>query len=123
MKRRFNFETVFPIPALGTELELVEAEAGELLRRSGVTAPPRRDLLEVLVTTFRELRTGITERGDAMERLSAVMSTAEAVAVAHAGGLRGWVLRGEPGDAADLVATFLGRSYGFDAFEAWLGRS
>ncbi|MFI7305331.1 AAA family ATPase [Micromonospora aurantiaca] len=115
LKRRFNFETVFPIPDLGTELELVEAEAGELLRRSGVTAPPRRDLLEVLVTTFRELRTGITERGDAMERLSAVMSTAEAVSVAHAVGLRGWFLRGEPGDAADLVACLAGTAAKDDA--------
>jgi thimet oligopeptidase len=25
-------------------------------------------------------------------------------------------------DAADLVADFLGRPYGFDAFEAWLNR-
>ncbi|MDG4751968.1 AAA family ATPase [Micromonospora sp. WMMD718] len=115
LKRRFNFETVFPIPDLGTELELVEAEAGELLRRSGVTAPPRRDLLEVLVTTFRELRTGITERGDAMERLSAVMSTAEAVSVAHAVGLRGWFLRGESGDAADLVACLAGTAAKDDA--------
>ncbi|MEH0846343.1 AAA family ATPase [Micromonospora sp. CPCC 205711] len=108
LKRRFNFETVFPIPDLATELGLVEAEAGALLRRSGVTVPPRRDVLEVLVTTFRELRTGLTERGDAMERLSAVMSTAEAVSVAHAVGLRGWFLRGEAGDAADLVACLAG---------------
>ncbi|MGC4892569.1 ATP-binding protein [Micromonospora sp. DT31] len=115
LKRRFNFETVFPIPDLGTELALVEAEAGELLRRSGVTAPPRRDLLEVLVTAFRELRTGTTERGDAMERLSAVMSTAEAVSVAHAVGLRGWFLRGQAGDAADLVACLAGTAAKDDA--------
>ncbi|MGC5019147.1 ATP-binding protein [Micromonospora sp. DT47] len=108
LKRRFNFETVFPIPDLATELDLVEAEAGVLLQRSGVTVPPRRDVLEVLVTTFRELRTGLTERGDAMERLSAVMSTAEAVSVAHAVGLRGWFLRGEAGDAADMVACLAG---------------
>ncbi|MFJ1703662.1 AAA family ATPase [Kitasatospora sp. NPDC088346] len=103
LKRRFNFETVFPIPDLDTELALVEAESGHLLRRSGVTAAPDRDLLEVLVTAFRELRAG--EGGD---RISAVMSTAEAVSVAHAVGLRGWYLRGEPGDAADLVASLAG---------------
>ncbi|WP_433223824.1 ATP-binding protein [Dactylosporangium sp. CS-047395] len=108
LKRRFNFETVFPIPDLKTELALVEAEAGALLRRSGVTAPPRRDVLEVLVTTFRELRTGKTARGDAMERLTAVMSTAEAVSVAHAVGLRGWFLRGEAGSVADFVACLAG---------------
>ncbi|MER5353917.1 AAA family ATPase [Kitasatospora sp. NPDC002551] len=103
LKRRFNFETVFPIPDLATELALVEAESGHLLRRSGVAAAPDRDLLEVLVTTFRELRAG--EGGD---RPAAVMSTAEAVSVAHAIGLRGWYLRGEAGNAADLVAGLAG---------------
>ncbi|MFG3698190.1 AAA family ATPase [Micromonospora sp. NPDC047620] len=115
LKRRFNFETVFPIPDLATELDLVEAEATALLARSGVAVPPRRDVLEVLVTTFRELRTGVTERGDAMERLSAVMSTAEAVSVAHAVGLRGWFLRGEPGDPADVVACLAGTAAKDDA--------
>jgi hypothetical protein len=43
-----------------------------------------------------------------MDRLSAVMSTAEAVSVAHAVGLRGWFLRGEPGTAADLVSCLAG---------------
>ncbi|GAA1103476.1 MoxR family ATPase [Kitasatospora arboriphila] len=103
LKRRFNFETVFPIPDLDTELALVEAESGHLLRRSGVAAAPDRDLLEVLVTAFRELRAA--EGGD---RPSAVMSTAEAVSVAHAVGLRGWYLRGEPGNAADLVSSLAG---------------
>ncbi len=108
LKRRFNFETVFPIADFDTELSLVADEATALLRRSGVTAEPRRDLLEVLVLAFRELRTGQTARGDSMERLSAVMSTAEAVSVAHAVGLRGWFLRGEPGTAADLVSCLAG---------------
>jgi MoxR-like ATPase len=108
LKRRFNFETVFPIADFDTELALVEEEAGALLRRSGVTAAPRRDVLEVLVTTFRELRTGQSARGDTMERLSAVMSTAEAVSVAHAVGLRGWFLRREAGTAEDLVSCLAG---------------
>ncbi|GAA3113252.1 AAA family ATPase [Nonomuraea salmonea] len=108
LKRRFNFETVFPIADFATELALVEAEATALLKRSGVTAPPRRDVLEVLVTAFRELRQGQTARGDTTDRLSGVMSTAEAVSVAHAVGLRGWFLRGEPGTAADLVSCLAG---------------
>jgi MoxR-like ATPase len=108
LKRRFNFETVFPIADFATELDLVEAEATALLRRSGVEAPPRRDVLEVLVTTFRELRTGMTGNGQAMDRLSTVMSTAEAVSVAHAIGVRGWFLRGEAGTAADIVDCLAG---------------
>ncbi len=103
LKRRFTFETVFPIADFATELDLVEQEASALLARSGVEAPPRRDVLEVLVTTFRELR-----GGPAGDRVSAVMSTAEAVSVAHAVGVRGWYLRGEPGTPADVVACLAG---------------
>ena len=111
LKRRFNFETVFPIPDLDTELALVEAEVTMLLERSGVEPPPDRDVLEVLVATFRELRAGAGAK-DGPEggtgRPAAVMSTAEAVSVAHAVGVRGWFLRGEPGSAADVVACLAG---------------
>ncbi|HEX6361248.1 AAA family ATPase [Actinophytocola sp.] len=108
LKRRFNFETVFPIADFSTELALVEAEATNLLRRSGVTVAPSKEVLEVLVTTFRELRTGVTDRNEPMDRLTTVMSTAEAVSVAHAVGLRGWYLRGEAGTAADIVECLAG---------------
>ncbi|MEU9760431.1 AAA family ATPase [Streptomyces sp. NPDC047985] len=111
LKRRFNFETVFPIPDLDTELALVEAEVTTLLRRSGVEPPPDRDVLEVLVATFRELRAGADGQGGpgaGADRPSAVMSTAEAVSVAHAVGVRGWFLRGEPGSAADVAACLAG---------------
>ncbi|MFF9073289.1 AAA family ATPase [Streptomyces sp. NPDC014646] len=111
LKRRFNFETVFPIPDLDTELALVEAEVTALLRRSGVEPPPDHDVLEVLVATFRELRNGAGGQGGpgaGADRPSAVMSTAEAVSVAHAVGVRGWFLRGEPGSAADVVACLAG---------------
>ncbi|MEO6090286.1 MAG: AAA family ATPase [Umezawaea sp.] len=108
LKRRFNFETVFPIADFATELDLVEQEARALLRRSGVEVEPRRDVLEVLVTTFRELRDGVTVSGGQMDRLTTVMSTAEAVSVAHAVGLRGWFLRGEAGTPADLVECLAG---------------
>jgi MoxR-like ATPase len=101
LKRRFNFETVFPIAGYATELDLVEREAARLLTQSGVEVAPRRDVLEVLVTAFRDLR------GQA-DRLSTVMSTAEAVSVAHAVGLRGWYLRGEAGTAADIVECLAG---------------
>ncbi len=63
--------------------------------------PPDRDVLEVLVGTFRELH-GQQPSG---ERLSAVMSTAGPVSVAHAVGVRGRFLRGESGNAADLTGT------------------
>ncbi|MEV7211664.1 AAA family ATPase [Kitasatospora cineracea] len=104
LKRRFNFETVFPIADFATEVALVEAESAALLRRSGVEPAPDRDLLEVLVATFRELRAPDGGKGPS----SAVLSTAEAVSVAHAVGVRGWFLRQEPGSAADLVTCLAG---------------
>ncbi len=108
LKRRFNFETVFPIGDFATELALVKTETARLLQRSGVPVSPSDDLLEVLVTTFRELRGGATGEGQAIERLSAVLSTAEAVSVAHSVGVRGYYLRGDGGTPADLVECLAG---------------
>lgn len=108
LKRRFNFETVFPIADFQTELELVRRESARLLEKSGVPVPPPEDLLEVLVTTFRELRAGESSDGRPMERLSSVLSTAEAVAVAHAVGVRGWYLRRDAGQPADIVEHLAG---------------
>lgn len=108
LKRRFNFETVFPIPDYATELELVQGESQRLLKESGVPFALHPDVLEVLVTTFRELRSGETQEGQAMERLSSVMSTAEAVSCAHAVGVRGYYLRGGAGSPADVVECLAG---------------
>lgn len=102
LKRRFNFETVFPIGDFATELDLVEAEAAAALERSGVPAPPDRDVLEVLVRVFRDLRTG---DGAPMQ---SVMSTAEAVSVAHAVGIKAWYLRGGHAAAGDIVDCMAG---------------
>ena len=70
-----------------TETALVRRQATALLER--VHAPYQVDdaVLEVLVTTFRDLRTGGTVEGWEVERPSTVMSTAEAVSVAAALGL------------------------------------
>ena len=107
LKRRFNFETVFPIPDMKTEMALVREESRRLLERSGVTRPLPDDILELLVTTFRELRSGETTDGQAMERLTTAMSTAEAVSVGHAVGVRGHFLSNGP-TPVDLVECLVG---------------
>ncbi len=99
---------MFPIGDFATELALVKSETARLLQRSGVPMTPSDELLEVLVTTFRELRGGETGEGQPMERLSAVLSTAEAVSVAHSVGVRGYYLRGDGGSPADLVECLAG---------------
>jgi len=108
LKRRFSFETVFPIADKDSEVELVRRESARMLAESGVTVEQSEDVLDVLVTVFRELRTGYTENGDPVDTPTAVMSTAEAVSMAHAIGLRAWYLRSEGPSAADIVGAIAG---------------
>ena len=108
LKRRFNFETVFPIGDFKVEMELVRDETSRLLARSGVPEVPSEDVLELLVTTFRELRAGQTVDGQAMDRLSTAMSTAEAVSVAYALGVRSYYLGEGPASPADQVECIVG---------------
>lgn len=108
LKRRFAFETVFPIADYQQELALVQSEVARLLAHDGVPVVPAPEVLEVLVTTFRELRQGVDAEGGATERLSTVVSTAEAVSVAHAVALRGHYLRGDAGQPGDIVEALAG---------------
>jgi hypothetical protein len=99
---------VFPIPDIAVEMALVRDESTRLLERAGVPASVGDDVLELLVTTFRELREGKTTDGQAMDRLSVPMSTAEAVSVAYAMGVRAAFLgSGEP-TPGDLVECLVG---------------
>jgi MoxR-like ATPase len=108
LKRRLNFETVFPIADFRIELDLVCRESSRLLQESGVPKAPPQELMEVLVTTFRELRQGQAAEGQSMERLSTILSTAEAVSVAHSMGVRGWYLREEQPNAKDMLESLAG---------------
>jgi MoxR-like ATPase len=84
LKRRLNFETVPPIADSKQEIELVRSRAQAVLSESATHAEVDSRLLDILVTTFRDLRQGRTEEGWNVERPAAVMSTAEAVTVAAA---------------------------------------
>lgn len=81
LKRRFNFETVHPIARLADELELVDREVRRQLDGLGAAVQVDRDVTELLVTTFHELREGRTSDGATIQQPSGVLSTAEAVAV------------------------------------------
>ena len=87
LKRRFNFETVNPITDKNFEIELIQRqlnqELGELT--SQIIIPI--DVIELLVTTFQELRQGQTTEGAKLKTPDAVMSTAEAVNIAYASAL------------------------------------
>ena len=87
LKRRFNFETVAPIRDAALELELVRAQSRAQLQALDAEVELPLDVLELLVTTFTELREGKTKDGGLVPRPSTVLSTAEAVAVSVAAGL------------------------------------
>ncbi len=87
LKRRFNFETVNPIRDINLEVTLVHRECERLLSDSGAVVKVDRDVVELLVTAFHDLRDGVTSEGIQLERPVAVMSTAEAVSVAFSAGL------------------------------------
>lgn len=84
LKRRFNFETVAPIASLDAEMQVVRGQVDRLTRggpAEDVVLPD--DVLELLVTTFHEVRSGQTVDGVKLDKTRAVMSTAEAVSVGH----------------------------------------
>lgn len=115
LKRRFDFETVFPIADFASEMELVKNASARLLAQSGIPHSLPEPVLELLVTTFRDLRGARNQSGAragsdeaALERLSAVMSTAEAVNVAHATGVRAWFMSAREAEPADLVDCIAG---------------
>lgn len=106
LKRRFDFETVFPILDLDAEMDLVSRTSARLLAQSGIPVSVPPPVLEVLVTTFRELRGG--NPMSSADRFNASMSTAEAVNVAHAVGVRSWFLEKRAAIPADVVETIVG---------------
>ena len=72
LKRRFAFETVFPIASYDSELALVISEVSRLLAQDRVPVTPDESLMEVLVTTFRDLREGVDCEGGAGDRAIAL---------------------------------------------------
>lgn len=87
LKRRFNFETVAPISDTRREVKLVMEEVKRGLVESEADVAVEEDVIELLVTTFHDLRAGRTDEGTVVERPTTVMSTAEAVAVGVSAGL------------------------------------
>lgn len=108
LKRRFNFETVRPIADLRQELELVSRETARLLERAGVPASLSADKTELLVTTFHELRNGVTGEGSSLEPMGSVLSTAEAVSVGFSAAIHAYYYGDGAVKAEHLVSNMLG---------------
>lgn len=84
LKRRFSFETVRPIRDRALEARLVKEQTAGLLGLADVTTRLGDDVVDLLVTAFSDLRSGVTDDGTVVERPTAVMSAAEAVSVGYA---------------------------------------
>ncbi|NEQ48488.1 MAG: AAA family ATPase [Leptolyngbya sp. SIOISBB] len=108
LKRRFNFETIQPITSLQQEMQLVQQETDRLLAKAAIPISLSPDLTQVLVTTFRDLRTGTTAEGHSLEPLSTVMSTAEAVSVGYAAALHAYYYQGGQIRAEHLLQSLMG---------------
>jgi len=87
LKRRFNFETVQPIADKASELELVKKQTEQHLQDASAEVQINTDVIDLLVTSFHDLRNGRTVEGTVLDRPSTAMSTAEAVAVGFSAGL------------------------------------
>lgn len=111
LKRRFNFETVRPIADRKLETRLVREQTEALLRHAQVDVEVSPDVVDLLVTAFADLRNGVTAEGVVVEKPTAVMSSAEAVAVGFAAGLDAHYFgNGEVGGehiASQLIGTVL----------------
>ena len=83
LKRRFNF-VVLPSPAdLKTEVEIVQTRVKQLSDSLDLKAEqPPQELVENVVTIFRELRSGMTlDKKEKVKSTSGVLSTAEAISL------------------------------------------
>lgn len=109
LKRRMNFETIRPIRNVEDEIGVVMREAEKALAASGVEVKPDDEVIHALVVIFHELRNGQSLDGRSTDRLaSAVMSTAEAVSVAHAMGVYSYYYREGNMLAEDLTDFLVG---------------
>lgn len=81
LKRRFNFETVFPVREAALEKEIIVNEVSRLAKDNNIEMTVDDDVAELLASTYHELREGASSMGHRIDKPNSVMSTAEAVSV------------------------------------------
>ncbi len=81
LKRRFNFETVEPVKSTVLESRIIREQCQSMLDNAGLDVAVQQDVVEVLAEAFSELRSGQSFEKAKIQKLSGVMSTAEAVSV------------------------------------------
>jgi len=107
LKRRFNFETVFPINNTALECRIIEEQCGAMLGAQSAKLIDK-DIVSLIATTFHELREGQSAEGTKIDQPSAVMSTAEAVSVYYQTALAGFYYGGGRLSIDNLVQNLMG---------------
>jgi len=118
LKRRFNFETVHPIADAGFEKQLVAAQLAKRMDGHEQIGEMPQDVLDLVVSVFRDLRRGVTEEGASVPMPGSVMSTAEAVNTAHAALLAASYLDGTPVSGAHVARQIRGVAFKDDPEDA-----
>lgn len=108
LKRRFGFETVRPVRDRALARRLVTEQTDALLARAEVDVRLRPEVVDLLVTAFHDLREGVTEDGTVVERPTAVLSSAEAVAVGYAACLDAYYLGDGEVDGGHVARQLVG---------------
>ena len=110
LKRRFNFETVFPINNVALECKIIEEQCAGLLGYAVNDAKKLidKDIVGLIATAFHELREGMSAEGTKIDKTTAVMSTAEAVSVYYQTALTGYYYDGGKISIDNLVQNMLG---------------
>lgn len=108
LKRRFNFETIHPIGNVKMEAHIIESQAKNLLQHNGVEVEIEQDVVELLATTFMELRKGQSREGYKLDMPQATLSTAEAVSVYVQSAMTSYYYEDRPVTMDRLVQNMLG---------------
>ena len=82
LKRRFNYVHIPIVADKKTETEIVRQRSAELLARYDIPHAIEPGILDLLATTFRELRDGRTSDGVSVKQPGTTLSTAEAIGTA-----------------------------------------
>ncbi|MDR1537275.1 MAG: AAA family ATPase [Clostridiales bacterium] len=107
LKRRFNFETVFPINSVPLESRIIEEQCRSLLGAKAQRLIDK-DIIGLIASAFHEMRTGQSAEGTRIDSPSAAMSTAEAVSVYYQTALSGFYYENGKISVDSLAQNLLG---------------
>ena len=108
LKRRFNFETVEPVRNPKIEAEIITNQCESLFELADIDISIEDDVVEVLATTFNELRSGKSFENAKIQELNSVMSTAEAVSVYYQSALYSYYYGNKKIEMSTLVSNLIG---------------